>query len=469
MVKLHKKRQLGSIKRSSQTITVAIVVSVMMIFIGICTIVSNRNIKQYLNLQLIQSSQRYQSSPQLKYFHPLEYKNIDITEADLLMPACFRHPRHIKYRNIFGSWDHKTSNRSDHNSLNLATRTMFDVSTVSEDITENISTHTLTEWGLQSKNDRPPLILVPRFDNPAHCIQDALFSLLPLAYRGDLRGTRAMTWGDIESDYCLKVMKALEWFDEMHVIPDNTCFDKIWVPAYMHYRFPSGRSRGIYKKNDNGYLHKEDLPIEMLQFFQLEMWKAFLADNASLTDQGGSGMILFVSRRESSRRIWKNVDEIAGIVQQKMGGVKVHVIDDAGALTLQEQAELYHNASVLVTPHGGSNPNIVFMRPNTTVFEIHCTGGSWAREWVIDLGINHFPILPDAPPCKDHNEKFLAVQPETLVGHITQAYANATHTSITAYDNDDGEYTAERCASLPAAAIDTILWGAGEGDQGELL
>ena len=105
----------------------------------------------------------------------------------------------------------------------------------------------------------------------------------------------------------------------------------------------------------------------------------------------------------------------------------VQIVDDTGAFTLQEQASLFHGASVLVTPHSGANANIVFMRPNTTVFEIRCTGSSWVREWVIDLGINHFNILPDAPRCSDHNEKCGTVRPTTLLGPVLHAMvADAT-------------------------------------------
>ena len=32
---------------------------------------------------------------------------------------------------------------------------------------------------------------------------------------------------------------------------------------------------------------------------------------------------------------------------------------------------------------------------------------------------------------------------------------------------NDGAFTPERCQTLPAASVDTILWGGGEGDQGE--
>ena len=399
--------------------------------------------------------------------YPMQHESMHITEADLFKSACLwinRGGHHISYRNFFGSWDHKTSNRSHHDSLNLATVYAGAHVRAFDEIEENITSHAQTAWGISPAN-LPPMMYVPPNSHPAHCVQDVLFSLLPMAYRGDLRGVHAVTVNWHGDDYCTVVLAAMGWFEHLQTVPNNTCFDKLWVPAFMHYRFPRGRSRGVEFKNSNGYLHKEDLPIEMIQFFQTEMWKGLLSNNTFLDGKKG-GIILFESRRGTDRRIWKNVDEIAGIVRERLGSksLDVEIVDDMGKLTIKEQAAIYHRAAVLVTPHGGSNPNIVFMQPNTTVFEISCTGGSWAREWIIDLGIRHFAVLADAPPCNDHNEKFIAVQPKTLVEPIMDAYTNDTGREVGVRD---GRYTTQLCSTLPTASVDTILWGAGEGDQGE--
>ena len=296
--------------------------------------------------------------------HPMDKENVNVTEADLLMSACLRYVgniHHISYKNVFGSWDHKTDNRSEHDSLNLATKTTLSFAKVERafhdlEVIENITSLAQAQWGVLPNSRLPPIMFVPYMRNPAHCVQDLLFSLLPMAYRGDLHGVHAVNVKWPKDDYCVASLTALGWFDEFHSVPDNTCFDKLWVPAFMHYRFPRGRSRDIEFVNNNGYLHKEDLPVEMLKFFQKEMWNGFLLNN-SLLDEGKHKRILFESRRGTLRRIWKNVDEIADIIRQKLGtGLDLHIVDDVGALSMKEQADLFHSASVLVTPHSGSNP-----------------------------------------------------------------------------------------------------------------
>ena len=289
--------------------------------------------------------------------HPLDYENVKITEADLLMSACLWHEgksQHISYKSLFGSWDYITANRSDHESLNLATKVTPSFAIVTRvDDEHEVTIENITSVLNVSKPS--PIMFFPSSPNPAHCVQDVLFSVLPLAYRGDLNGVHAVTTL-FSDDYCSIVITALGWFEEFRLVPDYACFDKLWVPAFMHYRFPRGRSRGVYFKNGNGYLHEEDLPIEMLLFFQKEMWKGLLTNNNTLLDAGKHKRIVFETRRGTGRRIWKNADEVVALVRQKVGpNLDVRIVDNVGALSVQEQAEMFHSASVLVAPHSGSN------------------------------------------------------------------------------------------------------------------
>ena len=84
-------------------------------------------------------------------------------------------------------------------------------------------------------------------------------------------------------------------------------------------------------------------------------------------------------------------------------------------MSLKEQASIFHSASLFIGPHSGSNANLIFMKKGSYVLEIHCTGVSWAREWLLDLGINHIAVLPDDPPCSGHNEKGMAVKNTTIL------------------------------------------------------
>ena len=259
--------------------------------------------------------------------HPMDGENDNIREADLFEAACLSHAGNkirITYRDLFGSWDHKTSNRSDPDSINIATSTWVSFSHTDDEINETIT----NTYGLKKL---PPIVYIQPMPNPCHCVQDMLFTLLPLVYRGDLKGARTVSLSLPDNDYCISTLTALGWFEQMHIVPDKTCFGKLWVPAFMHHRFPRGRSRGVQFNNGNGYLHPEDLPIEMIQFFQREMWQGILSKSKSEFDGGNNGpkTILFVSRRGLGRRMWENVNAIAEIVRQKLHSESVvHIIDD---------------------------------------------------------------------------------------------------------------------------------------------
>lgn len=50
--------------------------------------------------------------------------------------------------------------------------------------------------------------------------------------------------------------------------------------------------------------------------------------------------------------------------------------------------------------------------------------------------------------------------------HSENPHVSYEDVASTSSKNSDGNFSAENCETLPAA-VDTILWGAGEGDQGE--
>ena len=387
----------------------------------------------------------------LPRIHPLQDANENITEADLLYSSCldtkccFGGRKHyISYKSLYGSRKTNNINRSSDESMNIANRKseFFAVISRNDDddddrvvFNETFSKYASDTLGIiqQSHDDAlPPIMYIPPIYNPAHCVQDLLFALLPMVYRGDInRIVIGVANHYPKDDYCIDTLNALGWFHHLYEVPRKTCFDKLWVPAFMHYRYPRGLPRGLQVSN-NGLYHEENLPVEMIHFFQREMWRGLLNKNDTLTliiekeddkNNNNQGMILLESRRTAKKRMLKDVDEIADMIRQKLPpNVTVYIVDDVGALSVRQQAALYHNATVLVAPHGGSNPNIVFMKPNTTVFEISCNGGSWAREWILDLGISHYPVVADEPACNDHNIKFLGVKPSILADKVIRAF-----------------------------------------------
>ena len=375
----------------------------------------------------------------------------NITEADLLYSSCLDtkccfggRKHHISYKSLYGSRKSNNINRSSDDSMNMATKKSEFFAVISRNnddddhviFNETFSKYALDVLGIQQSDDASllPVMYIPPIYNPAHCVQDLLFALLPMVYRGDInRNVIGVANYYPKDDYCIDILNALGWFHHLYEVPRKTCFDKLWVPAFMHYRYPRGLPRGLQVPN-NGLYYEEKLPVEMIQFFQREMWRGLLNKNDTLpldkeddnnnnNNSNHQGMILLESRRTAKKRMLKDVDEIADMIRQKLPpDVNVYIVDDVGALSVREQAFLYHNATVIVAPHGGSNPNIIFMKPNTTVFEISCNGGSWAREWILDLGISHYPYPADEPECNDHNIKFLGVKPGTLADKVIWAF-----------------------------------------------
>lgn len=253
-------------------------------------------------------------------------------------------------------------------------------------------------------------------------MQDVIFSLLPMAYRGELQGVILvqMESADIRprDNYCNHVINALDWFVGHWIVPNNTCFEKLWVPAFMHNRFPSKVRGGLVPHNSNGYLHKEDLPADMLRYLQQQLWNGVgLHNDFDCKNQ----IILIESRIGRGRRIWKDA-YVIGEIFQTIYNQKVKVVDSFSGLTLNDQAAIFHSASMFIGPHSGSNANLIFMKKGSYVLEIHCTGGSWAREWLLDLGIHHMSVLPDNPSCSDHNIREMSVKNATILELVSKIF-----------------------------------------------
>jgi len=322
---------------------------------------------------------------------------------------------------VYGGWDFRTSNRSHPDSLNLASfggpapaiRASKD--DMRNSWNESASFYAAENWGISGS--LPPLMYWVAPNHPAHCLQDVIFSLLPMAYRGELKGVILV---DIESadihppdntSYCNQVISALDWFDGHWHVPNNTCFEKLWVPAFMHNRFPSKvRRGGLAARNSNGYLHKEDLPVDMLSYLQQQLWNGVgLHHDSDCINQ----FILIESRIGWGRRVFKDAYVISDMLQTNFNQT-AKVVDSFSGLSLNEQAGIFHRASIFIGPHSGSNANLIFMKKGSYVLEIHCTGGTWAREWLLDLGIHHMSVLPDNPSCSDHNVLEMSVKNATI-------------------------------------------------------
>lgn len=108
--------------------------------------------------------------------------------------------------------------------------------------------------------------------------------------------------------------------------------------------------------------------------------KSFIAQNKFLR-RSRKTRIVFDSREASGRGEWTNADAVAAEVRAKLDpdAYEVAVEDDVAAMTVEEQAALYHGAAAVVAPQGSSLANVAFLRPGAMVFEITCGDASWIR------------------------------------------------------------------------------------------
>ena len=110
----------------------------------------------------------------------------------------------------------------------------------------------------------------------------------------------------------------------------------------------------------------------------------FLKPDRPAEDRGHQR--LYIRRdRASHRRLINEVELIAALEQQGFYSVALE------ALSVQEQANLFAQAEVIVAPHGGGLTNLVFCQPNTRVIEIFSPFYVYPCYWLVSnlLGLQY--------------------------------------------------------------------------------
>ena len=89
------------------------------------------------------------------------------------------------------------------------------------------------------------------------------------------------------------------------------------------------------------------------------LWETFLDQN----DTSPANRKIYV-KRISNRKI-ANEQEFEEYISSQ--GFEIHTME---GMTIRKQAELFHQASVIISPHGAGLTNIIFSKPGTHVIEI---------------------------------------------------------------------------------------------------
>lgn len=96
-------------------------------------------------------------------------------------------------------------------------------------------------------------------------------------------------------------------------------------------------------------------------------WLKDFIQSAFLTSTDNAGMPerIYISRSKANRRRIANEEALVNLLKKKG-----FVILNAEELSVDEQAKIFHNAKIVIGPHGSGFTNLVFSKPNTCVIEI---------------------------------------------------------------------------------------------------
>ena len=109
---------------------------------------------------------------------------------------------------------------------------------------------------------------------------------------------------------------------------------------------------------------------------------------------------LYISRRDASYRQVLNEDSLETLLKD-YGFQAVTLADKS----LQEQAQLFHQAEAIIAPHGAGLSNLAFCRPGTTVIELFAPDYVNVCYWSISnlLNLNYWYFPGDETSPQEHN------------------------------------------------------------------
>jgi hypothetical protein len=128
-------------------------------------------------------------------------------------------------------------------------------------------------------------------------------------------------------------------------------------------------------------------------------------------DEEGRRRRIYVSRKNSARRRVVDEPRIAEVLA-------AHGFEPVfpEALSVAEQARLFHSASAVVAPHGAALSNLVFCRPGTPVVELFTPRYVATCYWIIAAygGLRYGYVLGDAAPGRTDASADIVIPPARL-------------------------------------------------------
>jgi capsular polysaccharide biosynthesis protein len=142
-----------------------------------------------------------------------------------------------------------------------------------------------------------------------------------------------------------------------------------------------------------------------------------LVERTGLTESPANGERIYISRRHASSRRMLNEDELEPILK------KHHFrVCHPEQLSLRQQILLFHNADVILAPHGATWTNLIFARPGARALEIVPEGleGDDAGSYFLyetlaaAVGVRYERISAQNSPGGRPHVTDLRLEPETL-------------------------------------------------------
>ncbi|GBG26585.1 Hypothetical Protein FCC1311_028062 [Hondaea fermentalgiana] len=270
---------------------------------------------------------------------------------------------------------------------------------------------------------RPVLILNYVGRNPGHQLWDTLFSLVPILMSQEAHGVRYFDYVIShetplceESIWLCNILRRLGLIRPLDEDPSRTNllpFFKHVLPCFSHAIVPI-----------SGWNHENRFSSrKMLSWLQERMRQSFElelpARNPDATSRMLRNVLGALSHKQEvqepgerytltvyshhtigeagQRRAWLDIDVFSAAVAERLPFVDVTDVRDFAQLSIEGQARTFHEADIIVMPHGGQFGNSIFVRPETIVIEITCgsysnlgTGGTFAPA----AGFHHLIQMP---------------------------------------------------------------------------
>ncbi len=263
-----------------------------------------------------------------------------------------------------------------------------------------------------------PVYLFLPLANPAHCLEDILFSIAlelesgwspgqPPLYRSFVQGIAgppreaSTDWGLYAHQGVGVVAQEGELLADDRTPGRRLRLRHLVVPKYMRHRFAHDWRRPARGPRRHGYIdRKADMyPLEALVELQRRLFAGCLGEKVVPGPSDPSARrILLHDRGEATCRRWSNGRAVARWIEERwgdrIGGIDF-VSEDYAGLSPKQQAGLFRAADIVIAPHGAALANLIYCRPGTVVLELgwQSEDPGWYR-FVTRLGMEHHIVRP---------------------------------------------------------------------------